>query len=315
MKNPVIVVALLLLPACGHDTIVHPKQAAENASFQQENDQDGTVGIDRIRTRQTEAGAPSSSNGKASEDSLIVDNSLSENLPELPKSENSMGMEEAADSEENSEEALVPVLVNGAALTCQIGGPDTLFCLLDVPNLPMYTWTMRHPTGEAMTPDQFEVNQIQNEGPWNVRINMLESFSSLRAEASSIFTSTTGVVENHVHSSQLFNMETGLSIQDQLSRVYGSSYGDLTLTVGANNEVDGSWRNGNTTGTVTGTFYPETMEIRGRWVERAPGFPPYGGDVVFDFMLSPNGTLNADGEYSNDGANNSVPWPLNPKPL
>ena len=303
MKSTIIVAICLFVPACSSDTIVQPQQVAESNFDHNGVQQNEERVVVKRKSPPSDVGGDTSTQNQQEE------------MAQLPKSGSSdMDSEDNMDNGDLGEDALAPILINGAALTCQIGDPDNLFCLLDVPNLQLYTWSLSNASGQMMDPSQYSVSEIANSDHWNVKITLLQSLTNIRAEASGLSTNSTGLVENHVHSSVLFNMNTDLSIREQLSRVYESpDYGDLTLSIDANNQVEGSWRDGTTVGDVDGTFNPETMSIRGRWVERPLGVQPYGGDVTFSFTLSPEGAITAAGEYSNDGVNNSVPWPLSPK--
>lgn len=259
------------------------------------------------------------------EQTEVLDNTMDASAPAvsevnvkrtLPKSaDGSVAMEEnSEESDESSEDALAPILVNGAALTCQVAESDTLYCLFEVTDLATYSWDLYDMAGDQVEADLYEVSEMENQTNWNVVIQLLAPIGGLRVEASTIITSSEGVREKHQHSSSLMDMETSLSIQELLSIVYESSdYGDLDLNIAANNDVTGTWRDGSTVGEITGRFSVEDMSIEGRWIERPFGESEYGGEFIFRFTLSAEGEITVDGEYSNDGSQGTTPWPLTPK--
>ena len=315
-KSIIIASTYIIGVACSDGKLMQPQQVTEENIKSNELAED-----DRSST--SASTTPTTTSSRRTNDKLTEspaepqDENLASQEPEtnssssLPKSgSNTMDM-----NDEGNEDVLAPILINGAALTCQIGEPETLYCLLDKPDMQSYTWKIFNGDEELMETSLYNVYEIEGGSHWNVKINTLESFASLRAEASIMSTNSEGVMENHVHSSKLFNMETSLSIQEQLSIVYESSeYGDLTLTVNSNNEVTGSWQYDDVTGDLTGIFSPESMSIQGRWIERVLNSETFEGDYTFEFTLSPEGVITVNGQYTNDGSSGTSPWPLSPKP-
>ncbi|MFK7825936.1 MAG: hypothetical protein AB8G05_17415 [Oligoflexales bacterium] len=313
MKSVIFAATYLIFSACGDKTLMHPEQQAADNGINTEEKRgefsaEAPVILKSKRVTQ-EILAPKSDTRE-----ILASKESTKNPTEVSEPSKNMDMDQGSEIEEG-EDVLEPILVNGAALTCHSGEPDTLYCMLNNSKAESYNWQLYHGTGEPVEENLYEVQEIENQEHWNVRIKLLESITNIKAEASTQYMNANGIAETHIQTSELLSMDTSLSIHEKLSRVYESSeYGDLTLAIDVNNGVLGSWVDGDIVGDVAGTFFPETMSIEGRWIEHLPD-SQYEGDFVFKFTLSADGIITVSGEYTNDGSSDVKSWPLTPKPL